>query len=254
MFSTVTGQTVPAVTTAQMREIDRRAIEGVGPNLYQMMENAGRSLAGVVMNRIPGGATVGPVLILAGSGGNGGGGMCAGRHLANHGVQTRVALAAVPPEDSVPGQQLELYRRAGGEVVALDLAFEPDRTVASDWRPVLIVDALIGYSLSHPVEGTMADALRNAERLGAPIVSLDVPSGVDATTGEIRGCAIVPDVTLTLALPKHGLACAETGELLLADLGIPAEVFIAAGIDYTNPFGTDFVVRILSGRARPRRS
>src|SRR5262245_36125005 len=88
-FITDSNITVPAVDEAQMREIDRLAMQETGPNLFQMMENAGRNLAELTMELAPRSRP----LVLAGPGGNGGGGICGARHLANRGVAVRLCLA-----------------------------------------------------------------------------------------------------------------------------------------------------------------
>ncbi len=87
-FHTEGGLRVPAVTAQQMREVDRVAVEDIGPNLHQMMENAGRSLASVCMTMLGERGAGRPVAVVAGTAGNGGGGICAARHLANHGAPT----------------------------------------------------------------------------------------------------------------------------------------------------------------------
>jgi len=92
-FQTDHGILVPAVTADQMREVDRIAVEETGPNLYQMMENAGRNLAAVALAMLGDSGTEARILVLAGSGGNGGGGICAARHLANRGVPVALCLA-----------------------------------------------------------------------------------------------------------------------------------------------------------------
>ena len=96
-----TGVIVPAITTNQMREVDRVAIEELGPNLYQMMENAGRNLALMVMDVLGSDWSSTPITVLAGTGGNGGGGICAARHLANRGAD--VALVVSEPTRGLKG-------------------------------------------------------------------------------------------------------------------------------------------------------
>lgn len=88
-FLTSHGTEVPAVTADQMRKIDRIAIEETGPNLYKMMENAGRSLARIALQRLDPGSSV---VVLASAGGNGGGGICAARQLANRGVDMTLVM------------------------------------------------------------------------------------------------------------------------------------------------------------------
>ena len=236
---TDTGVAVPAVTEAQMREIDRIAIEDTGPNLFQMMENAGRNLALAAIGMLGDDWRAARVLLLAGSGGNGGGGICAARHLANRNVDVRVCLADAGSLGEVPSFQLNLFREAGGAVL------EPTREnfAGAD----IILDALIGYSLRGAPGGTTADLIGWANDHQAPVLSLDIPSGVAATTGDTPGRVIRPDRTLTLALPKTGLKEANAGEVILADIGIPAAVYRRMGVDYENPFDDRFMVPLSPG-------
>ena len=104
-FMTDDGLGVPAVTASQMREIDRVAIEETGPNLFQMMENAGRSLAGQALHMLGAGWKKARIVVLAGSGGNGGGGICAARHLANRDVDVALVLAEPDRLNEVPALQ-----------------------------------------------------------------------------------------------------------------------------------------------------
>lgn len=103
----------------------------------------------------------------------------------------------------------------------------------------VVVDALIGYGLTGGPRGNAADLIESMTDADGPIVSLDVPSGVNATTGETPGIAVCPDVTATLALPKIGLATV-SGALRLLDLSIPPTVYERIGIEYEHPFGEGF--------------
>jgi NAD(P)H-hydrate epimerase len=241
-FVTDAGVTVPAVTTDQMREVDRVAIEEVGPNLYQMMENAGRNLALTVLETLGANWTSTPITVLAGTGGNGGGGICAARHLANRGADVTVAITDPQGLTSVPNEQLEVYGGTPGKLA--------DLAALDTLRPGLVVDAIIGYSLSGAPRGV---ARRMIEWIGdqpAPVLSLDVPSGIDSTTGEAHGVHVRAAVTLTLALPKTGLDAATVGELWLADIGIPREVYRRVGIDVpTGVFGNRFRVAVRPAQA-----
>lgn len=219
-FRTADGRAVPAVTADEMREVDRIAVEEVGFSLLGMMENAGRHLAETVRS-----LDRGPVTVYAGGGGNGGGGLAAARHLANRDATVDVVLDRDPADlDGAAADQLRVLR-----AMDVPIGVEPEREAA------LLVDALVGYGLTGELRGLAADLVASIEGRSAPVVSLDVPSGRDATTGETPGPAVEPDVTLTLALPKTGLE-GLSGRLLLADIGIPAVVFERAGIDYTSPF------------------
>ena len=155
-FVTDSGIVVPAVTEAQMRELDRIAIEETGPNLFQMMENAGRGLAELALERLGAGWRAATVLVLAGPGGNGGGGLCAARHLANHGVRVRVCLSAPDRLAEVPAFQRHVLAGTNAEEVAFDGLGAPD----------LILDALLGYSLRGPPRGRGGKAHRVGQQSG----------------------------------------------------------------------------------------
>jgi NAD(P)H-hydrate epimerase len=234
-FLTDRGQPVPAVTTSEMRAVDRIAVEAVGPELLQMMENAGRTLAGLARER-----TDDTVVVLASDGGNGGGGLCAARHLSNHGWDVQVVLDRAGTE--LTGAAATQYRVLQGTDAAL-LGTDHERATLDEAG--LVVDALVGYGLDGALRGRARDLVEAANAASTPVLSLDVPSGVDATTGETPGVAVDADVVLTLALPKTGLgAAAAERELWLADVGIPAEVYRRAGVEYDQPFSGDVRVRL----------
>lgn len=229
-FATADGRRIPGVTADEMRAVDRTAVDEVGLGLLQMMENAGRNLAAEVIERF----SLSSVTVLAGAGGNGGGGLCAARHLRNHGVDVTVvldrpfeALEGAPAKQFRILDEMDIHHQVGGPI----------------GTPDLLVDSLIGYGLSSPVEGMARKLLDDLAAISPTTVSLDVPSGIDATTGDRFEGAVGPDVTLTLALPKTGLSSA-AGRLVLADIGIPKTVFSRAGIDYPGPFGGGYRVPI----------
>src|SRR6516164_7797569 len=114
-FVTAHGIEVPAVDAAQMREVDRIAMEETGPNLFQMMENAGRNLARLAMDVLGGRWRHAKVLVLAGSGGNGGGGICAARHLANRDVSVTLCLADPSKLQGVPAFQRTILKSSSAQ-------------------------------------------------------------------------------------------------------------------------------------------
>jgi NAD(P)H-hydrate epimerase len=233
-FVTEEGLAVPAVTATQMREIDRIAIEETGPNLFQMMENAGRALAVATIERLGADWRKARVVVLAGRGGNGGGGLCAARHLANRGVRVEVCLAEPDRMGEVPAYQRSILASTSAEEVLPGGLASPD----------IILDALLGYSLVGAPRGLAADLIDWANEAESPIVALDIPSGLDATSGAAPGASITARVTVTLALPKTGLGVERAGELLLADIGIPEGVYVRAGLAYRTPFDARFCVPI----------
>jgi len=239
-FFTPAGIEVPTVTTDQMREVDRIAMEETGPNLFQMMENAGRNLAEMTLECLGGNWRQARIVVLAGTGGNGGGGIVAARHLANRGASVELCLAAPDKLGEVPAWQHKIFRSTcGKEVSPRDLDKDAD---------LIILDALIGYSLQSAPRSVFADLIAWANGTGAPILSLDVPSGIDSATGDTPGEFVHSTWTMTLALPKTGLASAKAGQVTLADIGIPQETYRRIGLTYMPPFGNRFRV-LLSARA-----
>lgn len=236
-FITEAGVEVPAITTHQMREVDRVAMEELGPNLYQMMENAGRNLALTVLHQLGGARTSAPILVLAGTGGNGGGGICAARHLANRGMDVTLVISNPHRLGAVTGEQLNTFRATNGV-----LATEGELGGLS---PEIVIDAIIGYSLGGPPRGAAEQMIEWAGSQASPVVALDVPSGIDATSGETPGAFVQAATTVTLALPKTGLDSPAAGDVYLADIGIPVEVFRRVGLEYPgNLFGEHYRVGV----------
>ena len=176
------------------------------------------------------------ILVLAGTGGNGGGGICAARHLVNHGANVRLFISNPEKLGEVPAFQSKIYQNAGG----IEISYHQ----LKDEMPDLIIDALIGYSLQSAPAGMAQTLINWANGQKSPILSLDVPSGIDSTTGETPGDFIRTDWTMTLGLPKTGLLPNLTGELYLADIGIPSETYRILEIPYHTPFDRRFYVPI----------
>jgi NAD(P)H-hydrate epimerase len=233
---------LPWLTTEQMVEVDRAMIEDLGIELIQMMENAGLGLAHLArerfLDRDPSGKKV---TVLAGTGGNGGGALVGARRLVGWGADVEVVLSRPDKEFApVPGHQLAILRKMGVPCVS-DVSSEPD----------LVIDGLIGYSLRGAPRGATADLIRWANAQDSPVLSLDVPSGVDAGSGEVFDPAIRAAATLTLALPKTGLRSPEAegcvSELYLADIGVPPSLYASPslGLEVSSRlFATGDIVRL----------
>ena len=214
-----------------MRAVDRVAVEEVGLELLQMMENAGRNLAAAVRTRTDADESV---VVLAGSGGNGGGGLACARHLANHGRPVSVVLDS--PAEQLSGAPVTQYRVL--DAMDLSVGVGPDAVPPEG----TIVDALVGYSLSGPLRGTTADLVDAVG--GRQVVSLDVPTGRDATTGDEPGPAVTPDTVVTLALPKTGLVGLDCS-LLLADITIPEVVYGRLDISAGGLFDGEYLAELI---------
>ena len=226
---TVSRTAVPALTTEQMRAVDHVMVEDLHIELVQMMENAGRSLAELAIIRF----SPGSLTILAGPGGNGGGGLVAARHLANRGCQVQVVLTEPDRLTPVPAHQADILARMGVTIAS--------RPATAD----LIIDAVIGYSLRGDPAGAAAQLITWANDQAAPVLALDTPSGLDLTTGTAATPAVWAAATLTLALPKVGLLDApNVGELYLADISVPPLVYQRMGIPVPELFRQASLLRI----------
>ena len=245
MSSESGDQKIPFLTTDQMREVDRAMIEDYGISLIQMMENAGRNLAHLARQRFLNSNPTGRrVLVLAGTGGNGGGGLVCARRLHNWGANVEVLVTSQPAQfTAVPHHQLTILQRMD---ISAGVAGEGVVLPSAD----LIIDAIIGYSLYGAPSGPAAALIRAANAHGAPILALDVPSGVDATSGSAFEPAIQATATLTLALPKEGLrveaAKVRVGELYLGDISVPKELYASPllNIDLGPVFAEDEIIRV----------
>ncbi len=221
---------VPYVNTEQMIEVDRAMMEDFQIELIQMMENAGRNLAHLARQRFfDGNPAAKRVTVLAGTGGNGGGALVAARRLHNWGALVQVFVTqpfeAFTP---IPAHQFDVLRH-------MRVPVDPAEDVSQAERTDLILDGVIGYSLKGAPYGTAARLIRWANAQGTPILSLDAPSGVDTTTGTVFDPAMRATATMTLALPKEGLRApgveAQVGELYLADISVPPELYAEPALD-----------------------
>jgi NAD(P)H-hydrate epimerase len=239
-FQTDDGINIPAVDEDEMREIDRITVEQYRLGILQMMENAGRTLAQLAMQQLSDNSY--KITILAGSGGNGGGGLCCARHLLNHGY--KVGIIPTKPADQLYGaakSQWMILESAG--VSALD----QNQANAAMSDAVLIIDALIGYSLKGPPEGAIEQLIHWANQARTPVPSLNLPSGINATSGDAPSVSIRAESTLTLALPKTGLQWYQ-GALFLADIGIPPQVYQSLGFELPDFPTGEYVLRLTASR------
>jgi NAD(P)H-hydrate epimerase len=216
------------LTAEQMREADRRTIEGVGIPSLVLMENAGRQVVAVMQ------ATFDDlddrrVAVVAGRGNNGGDGFVIARTLRQRGVD--VAVFVVGSVADVRGDarvNLEILGRLGLPVVEIAGQQEWELHSSEIARCGLIVDALFGTGLKTPLSGLLETIVDDINGMAVPVVSVDLPSGMSADTNEEIGPCIDAALTVTLAAPKLPLvlppARLKVGELAIADIGIPADV------------------------------
>ena len=230
---------IPLLSTPQMVEVDHLMIEEYHILLIQMMENAGRNLAELARRKFGGQVDGRSIAILCGAGNNGGGGLVAARHLSNWGAEVSVKLAFDPGRlKDIPAHQWQIL-----EVMGLASNQKPDLGNAE-----LIIDALIGYGLTGDPRPPVAEWIDRANDSRRPILALDAPSGLDTTCGIPGKPCIQASTTLTLALPKTGLLTSQAksviGDLYLADISVPPELYRHLGIEVPNLFENDTILKV----------
>lgn len=215
-----------ALTREQARRLDRYAIELAGVPGIVLMENAGRNAADAICRFL--GDPVGrAVAIVAGAGNNGGDGFVIARHLEMRGAV--VATMLVCDVEKITGDarvNLEALRKLGSTV--LQLAPHTLAELAeflADYE--VVIDAIGGTGVQGALRGEQATAALQLNASGKPIISIDIPTGLDCDTGEAPGPVVKARMTVTMVAPKRGFSMPSarqyTGEVVVVDIGIPAD-------------------------------
>lgn len=220
------------VNADQMRELDRRASQEFGVPSIILMENAGMRAFDLIYSIL---CETGAhrVAIVCGRGNNGGDGFVVARHL--HQVSAEVQAFLVGKKEEVKGDarvNLEIAEKSGIPVAEIkDIGSLRKALAHSD----LIVDALFGTGIKGEITGLSGEVIDAINACGRPVVAIDLPSGLDADTGQICGRCVVADATVTFGLPKIGLAtypgAQYAGEVNVVDIGIPPIAFETSGIN-----------------------
>lgn len=215
------------VTSAEMVNLDRQAIEQYGIPGLVLMENAGRHVAQTGAD-ILGHANNKLITIVAGKGNNGGDGFVAARHLKNMGALVEVYLLA--DKEQVKGDariNLDAWLNMGGKVVN-PLSFKVDLLEKTLQQTDLVIDALYGTGFKGVIKGEVARVVEAVNRCMAPVLAVDIPSGLEADTGYAAGVCISASHTVTFALPKVGLVTGYgpdyVGQLHIVDISIPRQL------------------------------
>jgi len=209
------------LTSEQDAQLDAAALE-CGVTTLQLMEIAGWQVARCAWAHTEGRA--GDVLVIAGHGNNGGDGLVAARHLATWGYRVRALVIA--DESRVRGLVLDHVSAARRCGVDVEMGTDTSALPAGIAGVALVVDAILGTGLQRAPREPQAAAIRAMNAGGTPVLSVDVPSGLDATTGEAFDPCVRATLTCTLTAMKHGLrtgdGIAYAGQLWVADIGMPA--------------------------------
>lgn len=226
------------VTPSQMREMDRQSIHDIGIPAAVLMERAALTVVSTLYIHFHDithkkSSRFG---VLCGSGNNGGDGWAIARLLHSDGFQVEIITLSAP--GSLHGEaatNCQIAQRLGISIT--DLSLEPISTVTSKLHAIgpctLWIDALLGTGINRPVEDRFFAAIRFINEQDTPVLAVDVPSGIDALTGQIHGISVCADATVTFAFPKLGLtilpAKQQIGVLYTADIGIPHQISQSIG-------------------------
>lgn len=218
------------LTAAETREVDRLTTERHGIPSVTLMENAGRRVAEFIRAQFPSFARR-KIVVLCGKGNNGGDGFVVARHLLQMGAKPVVYLFA--GEQELKGEaaaNLNRWKHTGGELVPIGDASATDSVLFDFSDSSLMVDALLGTGVRGAVEGLLARVIAavNAREPATSVIAVDIPSGLNADTGEAAGVAVHADFTVTFTAPKlgffFGTAADYQGQLVVRDIGSPPEL------------------------------
>jgi hydroxyethylthiazole kinase-like uncharacterized protein yjeF len=215
---------VAYATADEMRALDRAASDEFGLDSSTLMENAGRSTAALAEQLLGGSPSGKRVAVLVGKGSNGGDGLVAGRHLHNHGAAVSLYLGSSDEFEGLAGKHLAIAVKMGIGVEAYEGGFG---------APDLIVDALLGYGLKGNPREPAARMIRNANSSGVQVLAVDLPSGLDATSGEPYDPCSLAAATITMGLPKTGFLALHAkkflGQVYVADISFPKALYDRTG-------------------------
>jgi hydroxyethylthiazole kinase-like uncharacterized protein yjeF len=224
------------VTAQTMQEIDKRAVGEFGIPGLTLMEKAGRCCVDEIFGEF---GPKGRAVVLAGSGNNGGDGYVIARLLSQEGWSVKVIILA--DRKQVGGDaaiNLEKLPSAMTSFCAREGQL-PGLHTEDIFQADLIVDALFGTGLRSDVSGVYMEGVDLINTSGRPVLSVDIPSGIHGTTGQIMGKSVRASITVTFAFAKLGHilfpGAEQTGRLVIADIGIPPELMkTASGYDFLN--------------------
>ncbi len=244
---------LPVLSRAQTSEFEARAV-ALGMSTLLLMENAGRGATDILVRDWLAGQPRGArVVVVAGTGNNGGDGLVVARHLAARGAQPTVILVGDPTRLTPDTRSnIEAWRAMGGRFSELADG-EPLAALVADMAGAdVIVDALFGTGLSRPVTGRFAEVIDAMNGVDKPRFALDLPSGLDADTGAVLGTAVEACATATFAHYKLGLVTPNGarlgGRVHVADLGVPPLVGGAAA-SFAQLLETEDVRRVIGARS-----
>jgi NAD(P)H-hydrate epimerase len=225
------------VTAGEMRAIDGKAIEEYGIPGIVLMENAGKCVVDAVIRQLGGSVQGKAITIFVGKGNNGGDGLVVARHLLNMGADVRVLMITEPAGLKGDAQtNLAIWQKLGQKIYLVHQTNGINLVKVSLLSTDLIVDAMFGTGFKGVVSEKISRIIELINTSGLPIVAVDIPSGLEADTGNIGGACVNASVTVTFGLPKLGMVlepgATVTGTLEVVDISLPKPLLTANSTKY----------------------
>jgi hydroxyethylthiazole kinase-like uncharacterized protein yjeF len=224
------------LTNEQMQNVDAETIDTTCPGI-ELMERAGRNVARFILHKFE--SRAGKAVVFVGSGNNGGDGLVIARYLCEAGWKCSIHLLKPPgkftPDASKNYQRFRKILDTNTRAVEFDSNRPdwPERAAEDTADADVLIDAILGTGITGAVRGKALEMIEFANSLAGPMVAVDIPSGVNGTTGDAEGEAVVADFTVTIGAPKTGLLFhpgkSYAGEVTVVDIGFAEEVIARHG-------------------------
>ena len=214
------------VTVKQIRELEDAALTKHGIALSILMENAGKAVADQAAGLVKKGA---PIAVFCGYGNNGGDGMVAARYLIKNGYQVKVFLAgSFRAFSEETNANYKALIDLGYSPISISTKVEIEKRFQEMAKPEVIIDAIFGIGIHGMLSDFYLKLIDKINAIASPVISVDIPSGLEADSGESLGIAVQADKTVTFGYPKAGFknpkAKVYLGELIIADIGLLASL------------------------------
>jgi ADP-dependent NAD(P)H-hydrate dehydratase / NAD(P)H-hydrate epimerase len=245
---------LPVLSVEAMRKADRIAIDDLGIPGFALMETAGRAVSTAVRRIVHAGARVG---VFCGGGNNGGDGFVAARLLAQAGYDVTAIATGKPADGTDALSHWKLLKRAASCIDSLHvIEAVPFLASTAPRNFACCLDAMLGTGTERPLHGAIAELVEWMNVVDAPIVAVDIPTGIHGDTGEVLGSAVRADRTVTMAALKTGMLIGDgpehCGTIEIAEIGIPQDVLVSIATAQKSGFATtdETAAALLPRRAR----
>lgn len=228
MNSNIGTDSFPILSAQELQELDERVVKEFHIPTEILMENAGKAVAKESLKILQKTSKTGTVLVICGGGNNGGDGFVAARHLKEKGMNVSVIL--LKPKESLRNASLSNFYRIKSLNISYEVLPQKEQIENQIKNASLIIDAVFGTGFKGKTEGIFYDTIKLINSSKKSVISVDIPSGLNADTGEAQGVSVKADTTVTFAALKKGFlnenAKQYTGKIIVVDIGLPKSLFL----------------------------